>query len=164
MVHGGPWGRDNWGYNPMAQWLANRGYACLQVNFRGSTGYGKTFLNAGNKQWGKAMHDDLIDAVQLGGRARATPTPRRSRSSAALTAATRRWPAATFTPDFFACAVDIVGPSNLRHADRVDPALLEADAAAVRRADGQRRRPEGRRADQGRLAAVPGRQDHSGRS
>ena len=63
LVHGGPWARDSWGYNPMAQWLANRGYAVLQVNFRGSTGYGKKFLNAGNKQWGRKMHDDLIDAV-----------------------------------------------------------------------------------------------------
>ena len=63
FVHGGPWGRDGWGYSPYAQWFANRGYACLQVNFRGSTGYGKGFLNAGNKQWGLKMHDDLIDAV-----------------------------------------------------------------------------------------------------
>ncbi|MCA1718714.1 MAG: S9 family peptidase [Actinobacteria bacterium] len=62
-VHGGPWARDGWGYNPEAQWLANRGYACLQVNYRGSTGYGKRFLNAGNKEWGAAMHDDLVDAV-----------------------------------------------------------------------------------------------------
>src|SRR5436305_3060619 len=62
-VHGGPWGRNGWGYDPEAQWLANRGYACLQVNFRGSTGYGKAFLHAGDKQWGKKMHDDLIDAV-----------------------------------------------------------------------------------------------------
>src|SRR5438445_7676310 len=63
FVHGGPWARDNWGYNSYAQWCANRGYACLQVNYRGSTGYGKKFLNAGNKQWGLKMHDDLIDAV-----------------------------------------------------------------------------------------------------
>src|SRR3712207_7523797 len=62
-VHGGPWARDGWGYNPEAQWLANRGYACLQVNYRGSTGYGKAFLNAGNKEWGARMHDDLVDAV-----------------------------------------------------------------------------------------------------
>ncbi len=63
FVHGGPWGRDSWGYSSYAQWFANRGYACLQVNFRASTGYGKKFLNAGNKQWGLKMHDDLIDAV-----------------------------------------------------------------------------------------------------
>ena len=63
-VHGGPWARDEWGYDPEAQWLANRGYATLQVNFRGSTGFGKTFLNAGNREWGAKMHDDLIDAVR----------------------------------------------------------------------------------------------------
>ena len=63
LVHGGPWGRDSWGQNPMAQWLANRGYAVLQVNFRASEGFGKRFLNAGNRQWGLAMHDDLLDAV-----------------------------------------------------------------------------------------------------
>ncbi|MDQ1411928.1 MAG: hypothetical protein QOE07_516, partial [Acidimicrobiaceae bacterium] len=62
-VHGGPWARDVWGYNPEAQWLANRGYLCIQVNYRGSTGYGKDFTNAGNKEWGAKMHDDLLDAV-----------------------------------------------------------------------------------------------------
>jgi dipeptidyl aminopeptidase/acylaminoacyl peptidase len=62
-VHGGPWARDIWGYDPEAQWLANRGYAVLQVNFRGSTGYGKKFLNAGNREWAGKMHNDLIDGV-----------------------------------------------------------------------------------------------------
>ncbi|MCD6119562.1 S9 family peptidase [bacterium] len=63
-VHGGPWARDWWGFNPEVQWLANRGYACLQVNFRGSTGYGKDFLNAGDLEWGGSMQDDLTDAVR----------------------------------------------------------------------------------------------------
>ena len=62
-VHGGPWARDAWGYDPEAQWLANRGYLCVQVNFRGSTGYGKAFVNAGDREWGGRMHDDLVDAV-----------------------------------------------------------------------------------------------------
>ncbi|HLF41043.1 MAG TPA: prolyl oligopeptidase family serine peptidase, partial [Acidimicrobiia bacterium] len=62
-VHGGPWARDQWGYSPEAQWLANRGYLCVQVNYRGSTGYGKDFVNAGNREWAGKMHDDLIDAV-----------------------------------------------------------------------------------------------------
>jgi dipeptidyl aminopeptidase/acylaminoacyl peptidase len=57
--HGGPWGRDSFGYNPSAQFLSNRGYAVLQPNFRGSTGYGKKFLNAGNGEWGRKMQDDL---------------------------------------------------------------------------------------------------------
>src|SRR5260370_14549438 len=63
-VHGGPWGRDVWGYRADAQWFANRGYACLQVNFRGSTRYGKEFVNAGDREWGRNMHYDLVDAVQ----------------------------------------------------------------------------------------------------
>ena len=62
-VHGGPWGRDSWMFDPEAQWLANRGYAVLQVNFRGSAGYGKAFLNAGNREWAGKMHNDLIDGV-----------------------------------------------------------------------------------------------------
>ena len=62
-VHGGPWSRNTWGYNPLAQWFANRDYACLQINFRGSTGYGKDFLNAGNHEWGRNMHNDLVDGV-----------------------------------------------------------------------------------------------------
>ena len=65
LVHGGPWARDYWGFNSRAQWFANRGYATLQVNFRGSTGYGKTFLHKGDKQWGVGdMQHDLSDAVE----------------------------------------------------------------------------------------------------
>lgn len=63
LVHGGPWGRDSWGYKSWHQWLANRGYAVLSVNFRGSTGFGKAFINASTLEWGAKMHDDLIDAV-----------------------------------------------------------------------------------------------------
>ena len=62
-VHGGPWVRDGWGLDPEAQWLANRGYVCVHVNFRGSSGYGKDFLNAGDREWGAKMHDDLLDAI-----------------------------------------------------------------------------------------------------
>src|SRR3546814_8049286 len=63
LVHGGPWARDGYGFNSLHQLLANRGYAVLSTNFRGSTGFGKDFINAGNLQWGLKMHDDLIDAV-----------------------------------------------------------------------------------------------------
>jgi dipeptidyl aminopeptidase/acylaminoacyl peptidase len=63
VVHGGPWARDTWGYDPEVQFLANRGFAVLQINYRGSTGYGKQFLNAGNREWGGKMLDDLIDGA-----------------------------------------------------------------------------------------------------
>jgi dipeptidyl aminopeptidase/acylaminoacyl peptidase len=113
MVHGGPWARDSWGFNAEAQWLANRGYVSIQVNFRGSTGYGKEFVNAGNKQWAAAMHDDLIDAVEyvVGqgwvDRKRVAISGGSFGGYAALVGA-------TFTPDVFCCAVDVVGPSNLQ--------------------------------------------------
>jgi dipeptidyl aminopeptidase/acylaminoacyl peptidase len=112
-VHGGPWARDAWGYDPEAQWLANRGYLCLQVNFRGSTGYGKGFVNAGDREWGAKMQDDLTDAV---GHAVAAGWSDQERVAiyggsyggyAALAGA-------TFTPEVYCCAVDIVGPSNLK--------------------------------------------------
>ena len=91
LVHGGPWARDSWGYDPQAQWLANRGYAVLQVNFRGSTGFGKKFLNAGNREWAGKMHDDLLDAVEWAVK-EGYRRPEEGRDhAAAATAATRRW-------------------------------------------------------------------------
>jgi dipeptidyl aminopeptidase/acylaminoacyl peptidase len=111
-VHGGPWARDGWGYNPEAQWLANRGYACLQVNYRGSTGYGKGFLNAGNKEWGAKMHDDLVDAVNWAVEERIAD-PERVAIYGGSYGGYAALVGATFTPEVFRCAVDIVGPSNL---------------------------------------------------
>jgi len=112
MVHGGPWVRDVWGYNAQAQWFANRGYACLQVNYRASTGYGKKFLGAGYKQWGKAMHDDLIDGVRW-----TVHEGMVDASRVAIFGGSYGGYAAlagmTFTPEFFACGVAVVGPSNL---------------------------------------------------
>ena len=111
-VHGGPWARDGWGYDPEAQWLANRGYACLQVNFRGSTGYGKDFLNAGNKEWAAKMHDDLVDAVSWTVD-EGIADPERVAIYGGSYGGYAALVGATFTPDLFRCAVDIVGPSNL---------------------------------------------------
>ena len=112
-VHGGPWGRDNWGYNSYAQWFANRGYACLQVNYRGSTGYGKKFLNAGNKQWGLKMHDDLIDAVNWAIK-EGYADPKKVAIFGGSYGGYAALAGLTFTPETFACGVDIVGPSNLK--------------------------------------------------
>jgi dipeptidyl aminopeptidase/acylaminoacyl peptidase len=111
-VHGGPWSRDAWGFNPTAQWLANRGYAVVQVNFRGSTGYGKKFLHAGDKQWGKTMHTDLIDAVNWMVK-QGWADPRRVAIMGGSYGGYAALAGAAFTPDFFKCSVDIVGPSNL---------------------------------------------------
>jgi dipeptidyl aminopeptidase/acylaminoacyl peptidase len=112
VVHGGPWVRDEWGYDAEAQWLANRGYGCLQVNYRGSTGYGKTFLNAGNREWGGRMHDDLVDAVRWAVD-RGVADPDRLAIYGGSYGGYAALVGATLTPDLFRCAVDIVGPSNL---------------------------------------------------
>ena len=111
--HGGPWARDVWGYNSFAQWLANRGYAVLMPNFRGSTGYGKKFLNAGDKQWGLKMHDDLIDAANWAVK-QGFADPKRIAIMGGSYGGYATLAGMTFTPDYFACGVDIVGPSNLR--------------------------------------------------
>ena len=112
-VHGGPWARDTWGYDATAQWFANRGYLCVQVNYRGSSGYGKAFLNAGDREWGRKMHTDLIDAVE-----HVVSRGYADRSLVGIYGGSYGGYAAlagaTFTPDVFRCAVDIVGPSNLR--------------------------------------------------
>lgn len=112
-VHGGPWARDTWGFDPEAQWLANRGYACLQVNFRGSAGFGKRFLNAGDREWGARMHDDLIDAVNWAV-AQGYADPKRVGIYGGSYGGYAALVGAAFTPDVFACAVDLVGPSSLR--------------------------------------------------
>ena len=111
-VHGGPWARDGWGYNPEAQWLSNRGYVCLQVNFRGSTGYGKEFLNAGDKEWGGTMHNDLVDAVNWA-IDQGIADPERVCIYGASYGGYAALVGATFTPDLFCCAVPMMGPSNL---------------------------------------------------
>jgi dipeptidyl aminopeptidase/acylaminoacyl peptidase len=112
-VHGGPWGaRDAWGYAPTRQWLANRGYVCIQVNYRGSGGYGKDFLNASNREWAGKMHTDLIDGLQWAVD-KGWVDPARVAIFGGSYGGYAALVGATFTPDTFACAVDIVGPSNL---------------------------------------------------
>lgn len=111
-VHGGPWLRDSWGLNNDVQWLANRGYLCIQVNFRGSSGYGKSFLNAGDKEWGAKMQNDLLDAVNfVVNEGFADP------ENIAIYGVSYGGYAAlsciTSTHDIFKCAIDVVGPSNL---------------------------------------------------
>jgi dipeptidyl aminopeptidase/acylaminoacyl peptidase len=112
LVHGGPWGRDGWGYDAEHQLLANRGYAVLAVNFRGSTGLGKNFTNAGNKQWAGTMHDDLIDAVDWAIAEKIADSKRVAIMGGSY-GGYATLVGLTFTPEKFACGVDIVGPSNL---------------------------------------------------
>lgn len=112
LVHGGPWMRDSWGLKPSVQWLANRGYAVLQINYRGSEGYGKKYLNAGNKEWAGKMHTDLLDGKKwMIEKGYADP------GKVAIYGGSYGGYAAlvglAFTPDEFCCGVDIVGPSNL---------------------------------------------------
>ena len=111
-VHGGPWGRDGYGFNPVHQWLANRGYAVLSMNYRGSTGFGKKFTNAGDLEWGRKMHDDVLDTV-----AWAVDQGIAARDRVAITGASYGGYATlagvTMTPKEFACGVDLFGPSNL---------------------------------------------------
>jgi len=111
-VHGGPWARDSYGFDPTHQWLASRGYAVLSVNFRGSTGFGKAFVNAGDKEWAGKMHEDLIDAAEW-----AISHGVTDKDHIGIFGGSYGGYAAlvglTFTPDTFACGVSLVGPSNL---------------------------------------------------
>ena len=121
FVHGGPWSRDRLGYNPMHQWLANRGYAVLSVNFRGSTGFGKAFVNAGDKEWGRKMDDDLLDGVAWAIREKIADPSRIGIMGgsyggyATLSSMTRN-------PETYACGVDLVGPSELELLLKTIPA------------------------------------------
>jgi dipeptidyl aminopeptidase/acylaminoacyl peptidase len=112
VPHGGPWYRDSWGYNPFAQFLANRGYAVLQPNFRGSTGYGKKFLNAANNEWGQKMQDDITWGVKYLV-AEGIADPRRVGIMGGSYGGYATLAGVAFTPDVYAAGVSIVGPSNL---------------------------------------------------
>ena len=142
-VHGGPWWRDHYGYKPDHQWLANRGVAVLSVNFRGSTGFGKRFVNAGDREWGRKMHDDLIDAVEW---AVAQGIARRDRVAimGASYGGYATLAGLTFTPDVFCCGVDIVGPSNLQTLIESFPAYWAAVIEMFTRRVGDPRTEDGR--------------------
>lgn len=113
LIHGGPWARDVWGYNPIAQFLANRGYAVFQPNFRGSTGYGKKYLNSGNKQWGRgSMQHDITDAVYYLIK-EGIADPKRVAIAGGSYGGYATLAGLAFTPDLYACGFDIVGPSNI---------------------------------------------------
>jgi dipeptidyl aminopeptidase/acylaminoacyl peptidase len=110
--HGGPWARDNWGYDPEVQFLANRGYGILQMNFRGSTGYGRKFWEASFKEWGKKMQDDITDGVQWLIK-QGIADPKRIAIYGGSYGGYATLAGVTFTPDLYAAAVDYVGPSNM---------------------------------------------------
>lgn len=110
--HGGPWARDTWGYNPEVQFLASRGYAVLQMNFRASTGYGRKFTELGYKQWGQAMQNDITDGVEWLIK-KGIADPKRVAIYGASYGGYATLAGVTFTPDLYACAVDYVGVSNL---------------------------------------------------
>jgi dipeptidyl aminopeptidase/acylaminoacyl peptidase len=112
VVHGGPWVRDDWGYNGLAQFFANRGYAVFMPNFRGSTGFGKKFLNAGNAEWGARMQDDVTWGVKYLV-AQGIADPRRIGIFGGSYGGYATLAGVAFTPDLYRAAVDIVGPSNL---------------------------------------------------
>ena len=142
LVHGGPWGRDAYGYNGYHQWLANRGYAVLSTNFRASTGFGKKFISAGDLQWGTKMHDDLIDAVDWAV-GRGVTSPDKVAIMGGSYGGYATLAGLTFTPEKFACGVDIVGPSNLSTLLKTIPPYWEAIKAQFYKRMGDPTTPEG---------------------
>ncbi len=144
FVHGGPWARDSWGFNPYHQWLANRGYAVLSVNYRGSTGFGKNFINAGNREWAGKMHDDLIDAVNWAVAERIAD-PAKVAIMGGSYGGYATLVGLTFTPDTFACGVDIVGPSSIITLLNTIPPYWQPLIEQFAKRVGDHRTEEGRR-------------------
>jgi dipeptidyl aminopeptidase/acylaminoacyl peptidase len=143
LVHGGPWARDGYGYNGYHQWLANRGYAVLSVNFRASRGFGKKFLSAGNLQWGLAMHNDLLDAVEWAVKQGVTTTEKVAIMGGSY-GGYATLAGLAFTPKVFACGVDIVGPSNLETLLATIPPYWEAGRKQMYSRMGDPNTPEGK--------------------
>jgi len=142
LVHGGPWARDGYSFNSHHQWLANRGYAVLSVNFRGSTGFGKDFISAADLEWGKKMHDDLIDAVDWA-IDQGIAQPDKIAIMGGSYGGYATLAGLTFTPDRFACGVDIVGPSNLETLLATIPPYWEPMIAQFHERMGNPNTPEG---------------------
>ena len=142
FVHGGPWARDGYGFNSYHQWMANRGYAVLSVNFRGSTGFGKSFISAGDLEWGRKMQDDLTDAV-----AWAVKNGIAQKDKVAIMGGSYGGYATlagmTFTPEVYACGVDIVGPSNLETLLKTIPAYWVPLVSQFHQRMGNPNTPEG---------------------
>ncbi len=130
-VHGGPWARDSWGFNPEHQLWANRGYAVLSVNYRGSTGFGKKFVNEGNGQWGGKMQDDLVDAVHWATQHKIADLQRVAIMGGSYGGYATLM-GLTETPTLFACGVDIVGPTNLVHLLETIPPYWKPEIALFR--------------------------------
>ena len=143
VPHGGPWGRDSWGYNGFAQFLANRGYVVLQPNFRASVGYGKKFLDAGNKQWGDKMQDDITWGVKYLV-AEGIADPKRVGIMGGSYGGYATLAGVTFTPDLYGAAVDIVGPSNLITLLESIPPYWEAGRQLFYQRMGDPNTPEGK--------------------
>ncbi|MCW3991779.1 MAG: S9 family peptidase, partial [Candidatus Bathyarchaeota archaeon] len=142
-VHGGPWARDNWGYNPVHQWLANRGYAVLSVNFRSSTGFGKSFINAGNLEWGGKIHNDLIDGVNWAIR-EGIADPDNVAIAGGSYGGYSTLLGLTFTPETFACGVAWAAPSNLVSLLEAIPPYWEPEIELFATRVGDFRTEEGR--------------------
>jgi dipeptidyl aminopeptidase/acylaminoacyl peptidase len=142
-VHGGPWGRDAWGYSAIPQFLANRGYAVLQPNFRASTGYGKKFLNAGNNEWGQKMQDDITNGVKYL-IAQGTVDPKRVGIMGGSYGGYATLAGLAFTPDLYAAGVSIVGPSNLLTLLNSIPPYWESIRTVFNERMGNPNTPEGK--------------------
>lgn len=142
-VHGGPWAQDLYGYDPEAQWLANRGYAVLQVNYRGSTGYGKSFINAADREWGGKMHEDLLDAVKWAV-AEGVTTEDKVAIYGGSYGGYATMVGMTMTPTTFACGVDIVGVTNLNTFMSTIPAYWDSFRAQLYKRVGDPTTEEGK--------------------
>ena len=142
MVHGGPWARDGFGFNGAHQWLANRGYAVLSVNFRGSTGFGKDFISAGDLEWGRKMQDDLTDAVAWAVKSGVAPKDKVAIMGGSY-GGYATLAGLTYTPDVYACGVDIVGPSNLETLLKTIPPYWAPIVSQFHKRMGNPNTPEG---------------------